>query len=116
DGYLRQRQGDHGADLVDQRPVAPAADGQQTPAQAEHQLDDGGGDEGRNGAAGGRQRNDAKVGSLVLPERSYDAERAADQQRQDQRGSTELRRDRQALGKQFADGEIRQIVARTEIA
>ncbi|ESZ37772.1 hypothetical protein X732_21200 [Mesorhizobium sp. L2C066B000] len=116
DGDLRQGQRQHRADLVDQCAITPAADRQQLPGQSEHQLNHRSDDEGGDSAAGGRQRNHRIVAKLVLVERGDGAEHRTKQQRQDQRGGAELDRYRQPLGKQFGDGEVRQIVARPEIA
>ena len=103
--------------LLTQRAVAPAADRQQIPGQAEQELDQRRDDEGRDGAAGGRGGDDGIVAELVLVERGDDAERAADAAaRAISADGAELDRDRQAVGEQFADGEVGQIVARPEIA
>ena len=102
--------------LLSKRAVAPAADRQQLPGQAEDELDHRRDDEGRDGDAGRRHGNHRVVAELVLVERGDDAEHAAEQQRQDQRRGAELDRNRQALGEQFGDGEIGQVVARPEIA
>ena len=69
---------------------------------------------GRPTGRGGRDNR--IVGEFVLVEGSDYAERAADNQRQDQRHGTQLDGDRQAVGKKLTHSEVGHVVARAKIA
>ena len=101
---------------VAHRPVVPAADRQPGQRQAEDDLQHGRDHEGGHRDAEGRDADDRVVDGVVLPEGGDDAERAADDQRQRERGEAEPHRDRQAAGEELGDGEVAEVEGRPEIA
>ncbi len=116
DGDLRQGQYHDRPDLVDEGAIAPAADREPFEGQRKEELEERCDDECRDRAAGGRRGDDRIIGALVLVESRDDAERAAEDERENQRARADLDRHRQADPKELAHRKVRKVVARTEVA